>query len=279
MSNYIDIAGTRQETGTCLDQYIASFEERLTARNYKAGTIKIYCVLIRRLALIMAKRGIRPEDLTVELAAKLVQGEERKKREPHKCANIARRFVEYLVELGVATVPPLTAKQIARQTLRRDYEDYLHRQLGLSERTIYHCWRFADRFLDHRFGAQGDDLGKITPGDVVTFLQHLTGRRPPFKDKTPPTHLRNFFRYLFKCGLTSANLALCVPRVAQRHGRRLPRHLTPDQVEAVLAAVRTSPKHGRRDYAMMLLMARLGLRAPEVIAIQLDESTGDLASF
>jgi hypothetical protein len=41
MSNYIDIAGTRQETGACLDQYIASFEERLTARNYKAGTIKI----------------------------------------------------------------------------------------------------------------------------------------------------------------------------------------------------------------------------------------------
>src|SRR5215471_6605798 len=144
MSNHIDIAGTRQETGTFLDQYIASFEERLTARNYKAGTIKIHRVLIRRLAMIMAKRGIRPEDLTVELAAKLVQGEERKKREPHKCANIARRFVEHLVELGVATATPLTAKQIARQTLRRDYEDYLHRQLGLSERTIYHCWRFAD---------------------------------------------------------------------------------------------------------------------------------------
>jgi len=50
-----------------------------------------------------------------------------------------------------------------------------------------------------------------------------------------------------------------------------PSDVTPDQVEAVLAAVRTSPKHGRRDYAMMLLMARLGLRAPEVIAIQLDD--------
>ena len=52
---------------------------------------------------------------------------------------------------------------------------------------------------------------------------------------------------------------------------RLPRHLAPDQVEAVLASVRTNPKHGRRDYSMLLLMARLGLRAPEVIAIQLDD--------
>jgi integrase/recombinase XerD len=62
-----------------------------------------------------------------------------------------------------------------------------------------------------------------------------------------------------------------VPKVAQRRDVRLPRHLAPDQVEAVLASVRTNSKHGRRDYAMLLLMARLGLRAPEVIAIQLDD--------
>jgi len=158
---------------------------------------------------------------------------------------------------------------IAEQLLY--YEEYLRRQMGLSERTIYHCWRFADRFLAHRFGDEADDLRRITPADVIAFLQHLTTRKPPFKDKTPPTHLRNFFKYLFKCGLTSANLALCVPRVAQRYGQRLPRHLAPEQVEALLAAVRSRPKHGRRNYAMTLLMARLGLRAPEVIAIQLGD--------
>lgn len=272
MSNEVDIAGNRQEwVDGCLDRYIESFEDLLRARNYTAGTIKTYRVLIRCLGRIMAEHCIGPRDLTVALAAELVQGEERNRREPHKYANIARRFAEHLVEIGVATAPPPTAKQIARQTLRRDYEDYLRRQRGLSEQTIYHCWRFADRFLDHRFGEQDDSLALIMPGDVVAFLQHVTTRKPPFKDKTPPTHLRNFLRYLFKCGLTSANLALCVPSVARRYGRRLPRHLAPDQVEAVLAAVRASPKHGRRDYAMMLLMARLGLRAPEVTAIQLDD--------
>jgi len=106
---------------------------------------------------------------------------------------------------------------------------------------------------------------------VITFLQLLTSKKAPFRDKTPATHLRNFFQYMFKCGLTSSNLALCVPSVARRYDARLPRHLTPDQVEAVLAAVCANPKHGRRDYAMMLLLARLGLRAPEVITIQLDD--------
>ena len=110
--------------------------------------------------------------------------------------------------------------------------DYLRRQRGLSERTIGHCWRFADRFLDFRFGDAEIDLGAITPGDIVAFLQRLTTRKAPFRDKTPPIHLRNFFRCLFKCGLTLTNLALCVPSVAQRYDARLPRHLSPEQVEA-----------------------------------------------
>ena len=62
-----------------------------------------------------------------------------------------------------------------------------------------------------------------------------------------------------------------MPTVAQRWGARLPRYLAPEQVEALLASVRDNQKHGRRDYAMLLLMARLGLRAPEVIAIRLDD--------
>ena len=186
-------------------------------------------------------------------------------------ATLAHETTHWILHIGVVAAPPPTAKQMAREALRHDYEDYLRGQRGSASVPIYHCWRFADRFLDHRFGDQDDDLRRITPGDVVAFLQHVTTSKPPFKDKTPPTHLRNFFRYLFKCGLTSANLALCVPSVAQRYGQRLPRHLAPEQVETVLAAVRASPKHGRRDYAMLLLIARLLLRAPEVVAIQLDD--------
>lgn len=155
--------------------------------------------------------------------------------------------------------------------LRHDYEDYLRRQRGLSERTIGHCWRFADRFLVFRFGEGNVDLGAITALDIAGFLQKLTAREAPFRDKTPPTHLRNFLQYLFRRGLTPTNLALSVPSVAQRYGARLPRHLSPEQVEAVLEAVRADASYGRRNYAMVLLLARLGLRAPEVIAIRLED--------
>src|ERR1700680_1334740 len=106
MNSDVDIVGMSRGAGTCLDRHIKSFEDRLTARNYTSGTIKTYRVLIRRLAMIMEVRGVRPEDLTDELGAELVRVEELKTREPHKCANIARRFTEHLIEIGVAIASP-----------------------------------------------------------------------------------------------------------------------------------------------------------------------------
>ncbi|MGK2952402.1 MAG: tyrosine-type recombinase/integrase [Thiobacillus sp.] len=254
-----------------LDHYIGTFEARLRERNYKPDTIKTYRVLLRRLASLMGAAGIAPEELTAQKAAQLVRGEEHYRREPNKCQNIARHFAAHLVDSGVVAAPIPTARQIARQKLRTDYEEYLVRQRGLSQRTIFHAWRFADRFLDHRFGDGEVDLARIKPGDVVAFLQHLLGRKAPYRDKTPATHLRTFFQYLFQRGITGTNLALCVPMVAQRWDARLPRYLSPEQIETLLTSVRDNPKHGLRDYAMLLLMARLGLRAPEVIAVRLDD--------
>jgi integrase/recombinase XerD len=115
------------------------------------------------------------------------------------------------------------------------------------------------------------DLHKIAPMDIVRFMQHLVARGKPFRDKTPSTHLRNFFRFLFKSAKTNVNLTPTVPRVAQKYASSLPRHLTPEQVETLIDAVRTDTAIGRRNYAMVLLLARLGLRAAEVIAIRIDD--------
>lgn len=254
-----------------LDRHVGTFIDGLTAENYKPQTIKAYRVLLKRLVSLIQSAGISLQELTSERAAELMRSDERKRREPNKCQNVARRFVAHLVTSGAVPVPLATPGQIARAALRTDYEDYLVRQRGLSPRTIYHSWRFADRFLDHRFGDCETDLAAISTSDVVSFLQHLLGRKGPYRDKTPATHLRTFFQYLFQRGVTKTNLALCVPTIAQRWDARLPRFLSPEQIEALLAWVRNNPKHGLRDHAMLLTMARLGLRAPEVIAIRLDD--------
>jgi len=243
----------------------------LIGKKYSPATIKPYLVLVQRLARLMDADGIAPEALTTELAAFLVRDEERYCKRQNKFKNIAKRFVEHLTELGVVPALVPTTQQIARREFRVGYEDYLDRQRGLSQRTIGHAWGFANRFFDFRFGTNDIDLAALAPDDIISFLQNLLTAKPPYRDKTPSTHLRSLFQYLFKIGATKVNLALCVPSVAQRWDARLPRYLSPDQIEAILASVRTKQKNGARDYAMILLMARLGLRAPEVIVIQLDD--------
>jgi site-specific recombinase XerD len=256
---------------TCLDRYFASFEESLSSRNYKPETLTNYRYLLRRFGRLLEAERIAPSELTPDLAVALGRRLPTTPKSQIKVPNLARLFVAHLIEIGVATRPPLAPAQAERHELLDNFETHLLRQRGLSPRSVYHVLRFADRFLDHRFGEYMLDLPALNARDVVAFMEHLLSRKRPFRDKTPATHLRSFFQYLFAQGLTTTNLSLCVPRAHKPWGARLPRYLSPDQVEAVLASVRTNPRRGARDYAMLLLMARLGLRAPEVIAIQLDD--------
>jgi integrase/recombinase XerD len=234
---------------------LASFRAELEGRQYAPNTINFYLQVVGELGRVIEERGVDLKTITPGLAAELVLAGGWNTRRQKYAAFVGRRFAEYLAVIGVAT-PTQTARDQARRDLRCDYEAYLHQHRGLSERTIGHCWRFADRFLDFRFDQPDVDYEAI---------------KTPYRDKTPPTHLRNFFQYLFKTGLTKTNLALCVPSIAQRYDARLPRHLSPAQVETVLKAVRADARFGRRNYAMVLLMARLGLRSPEVVAVRLED--------
>lgn len=258
-----------------LGDHALRFIDVLKEQNYTRGSVSLYRSCLAHLGRRMAQDDVRLAGLDETLALELIAGVEAFKARKIKAAFIVKRFVGWLAEQGLAKLPPApTPRDVARAELRRDYEAYLRRQRGLSERTIFHCWRFADRFLDFRFGEAIGDLGAITADDVARFMLHLTTRRRmPFRDRTPPTHLRNFFRYLFKAGKTQVDLAAGVPSIRRSYGARLPRHLTAEQVEQVLEAVRTgsSEKLRRRNYAMVLLLARLGLRAPEVIAIRIED--------
>lgn len=256
---------------TCADPYLDSFAQSFAAANYKPGTIKTYRHHVRTLGRLMDSAGIEPSALTPDLADRLARTAPPGRDTTIRLHNLARRFAEHLIDIGVASPVPLTEAQVVRAALLADFEAYLVKQRGLSPRTICHVLRFADRFLGHRFGTAPMELAHLRAADAVGFVQHLLASRHPYRDKTATTHLRTFFQYLFWRGTTATNLALGIPKAAQRWGARLPRHLSPDGVEAVLASVRGNPRHGARDYAMLLLMARLGLRAFEVIAIQLDD--------
>lgn len=258
--------------GDPLGAYPEQFHKYLERQHYSPATMAHYTQCLHALGCQMKALDV---DLTALDEARAVDLIATSDHQPYRSKHnrfIVKSFITFLHTVGVAK-PPLDAApdDTARGRLKRDYHEYLRRQRGLSERTIFHSWRIADRFLTFRFGQEVGDLSEIRAVDIVGFLQQLTTRKPPLRDKTLSSHLRNFFRYLFKAGHTTANLAVGIPSVAQRYGARLPRHLTTEQVDILVKAVRTDAPGGRRNYAMVLLIARLGLRAPEVVAMQIDD--------
>jgi len=271
-SNSVCSTGIGATHGPLAD-YPEKFLSHLKAEHYSKKSIRDYTKCLDVLSRRMRKRGIDVMDLDEGGAVALVTNSKRNpsRRKDRVC--VVRNFIRFLTASGAGKpVPPTELDDTPLGRLRRDYEEYLRRQRGLSERTIGHCWGFAVRFLKFRFGGgEVGDLSQIAATDIAGFMRHLVSRDKPFRDKTPATHLRNFFRYLFESGQTAANLALCIPSIKQQFDARLPRHLDAGHVEALLTALREDSPIGRRNYAMVLLLARLGLRAPEVTAMQLDD--------
>lgn len=89
--------------------------------------------------------------------------------------------------------------------------------------------------------------------------------------ETKAAHLRRQFRFMFTTGLTCHNLVASVPKVASRSRHGASCHLSPGEVRKLIAAVNVHGGGGRRDRAVMLLLARLGLRSQEIIALRLDD--------
>lgn len=250
------------------------FLQGLSDQGYARDALRSYDRAIVYFCAAIEKRRLGAGDLeakqVVRLRSAVLQGVRPSERTNTSfCLN---RFIDHLVEVGVATLPKPPAKApTALDRLREEYEAYLRHQRGLSEATIHHCLSFLKRFMAFRFGKKVGDLNNITPGDIVAFLRKIMAGTQPYRDKTPPSHLRNLLRFLFWAGKTKRDLANAVPRVAQPPQSHLPRYLKPEAVEQLIDAVWSGDPVGRRNYAMILLIARLGLRASEVIAIQLDD--------
>ena len=188
------------------------------------------------------------------------------------CQFSINRFWDYLIENAGApprSKPPLDMSP--RACLKREYETYLRVQRGLSEDTIYHCLRFYDRFLTAKFGDGLGDLYTIRPDDITGFILRLREAQNAPRDKTDPSHVRNLFQFQFWSGKTERNLSNAAPKARQPKPTSIPRYLEPEEVNRLIEVVRNHEKAGRRNYAMLMLIARLGLRAPEVTAIELDD--------
>lgn len=178
----------------------------------------------------------------------------------------------YLRGLGV--VPPALPRVAvgAVEVLLADYREYLAVERGLTADTIEGYALAARPFLEAR-QCDGDrlDLDSVSASDVMAFVVARCSGQSKGSAKMTVTGLRSLLRFLHLRGLIAGPLADAVPSAASWRLSGLPRGLESEHLQALLDSCDRGSAVGRRDYAVLVMLARLGLRAGEVAALRIED--------
>jgi site-specific recombinase XerD len=206
-------------------------------------------------------------------------------RRRSRCSETRRRELHALELLlgflrGQGVCPVAQANVSAAADVVEGFARYLQRDHGLADATIYGYTRTARRFLDWRFGQGEVRLHDLRVADGVRFVQREAQRLAPAAVKTVVNGLRSFLRYGQFRGEIVAGLAAGVPAVATwATTPPIPRAIAAEHAQGALDSCGHHTAVGRRDRAVLLLLARLGLRACEIIRLTLDDIDWDRAQL
>jgi site-specific recombinase XerD len=175
----------------------------------------------------------------------------------------ARRFVEYLVAVGVvAERAPATAP---RPEILADFERWMREHRGVRESTL-DVYR---RILTELVATLGDEPQKYRARELRDFVLRRSADWGRSRAKLDVTAARMFLRFLSATGRSSTDLVDSLPTIAHWRLSALPRHLEPAELERVVEAARLTSEQGARDRSVVLLLARLGLRSGDVAGLRL----------
>jgi len=162
---------------------------------------------------------------------------------------------------------PPTAEQIVLE----QFQHYLRQERVLAEATITKYTSIVRAFLAERFTGGIPNFHHISADDIARFVQRQAERITTKDAPTVVTALRSFLRHLLHRGAINTDLAACVPTIATWSLSKVPKFLPAEQIQRVLDSCNRNAASGRRNYCILLLLARLGLRACEVVALTLDD--------
>lgn len=184
---------------------------------------------------------------------------------------VLRLFLAYLRGEAVVRLP-IAGDESEITQLHGRYVNYLRQDRGLAKNSVLVYTPFIRDFLDSHDSGDGHILPDAF--DANTIRKHLLARSKGRSDeymRLMAVALRSFCHFLFLHGDTLRDLHDSVPTVSKCRQSSVPTFLTPEQEDALIASADRSTPTGRRDYAILLLLARLGLRAGEIVALELSD--------
>ena len=247
--------------------HAAGFAGFLAEAGYTPLSARNQVGVLAHLSRWMEGRGLGPGELAGERLGEFLAA----RREAGYTCWLSERGLAPLTAFlrGAGAVPAAVpaAPAGAVDVLVSRYRAYLETERGLAAGTVRHCTDHARGFLAGR----ADRLAGLSAAEVSGFVAGECRRRGTGSAKILVTALRSLLRFLAAEGLAAPGLHDAVPAVAGWRGGGLPKALPDGQVAALLASCDRETATGRRDFAVLTLLARLGLRACEVSALELGD--------
>jgi len=258
--------------------YALPYLTLLQEQGYQPKTVREHLCLIASLNRWLARRDRGLRDLNEQVVLRFLKRHLRRRK--HWCGALPalHRLLGLLRKRGVTppakVIPPTPAQRLADR-----YRQYLLRERGCADETVENYARHIDRFLARRFGSGGVGLATLRACEVTEFVQRNARDHSPQQTQQVVTALRSFLRYLHYCGRVPRDLSSTVPTVAHWRLTGLPKHLPAEAVQRVLDRCEQTSAVGQRNYAILLLLARLGLRAGEIVSLRLEDIDWDNANL
>jgi site-specific recombinase XerD len=257
--------------GNHIDRWAALLLEQ----GYQRDPLLHKMSLVAALGRWLESKRHRLIELDDEKVESFVRARQRHRR-IHRGDRMTLRFLlADLRSTGDIPPPPPKAAPTALEHALHEYTDYLVRERGLSPRTVSqyaHCIR---TFLAERFNNGPIRWNALCQADTNGHLQQKSATVCPNTLHSVTAALRSYFTFLRLRGDIQMDLASGVPAVACWRLSTVPKFLKPNDVQKLLDSCDQTTTKGQRDYAVLLLLARLGLRGGELVAMKLDDINWD----
>jgi integrase/recombinase XerD len=220
----------------------------------------------------LAEQGLHPRAIGSQHCARYLRCRARRLRIYPGDEVALSQFLEFLRREGVTCAESTPPRRLTpAERCIAGFERYLREERSLSQASLTNYVPFIRELLADRFGDGRVKLASLRAQDITGFVRRRAARLQRKRAKLLTAGLRSFLRYARLRGEIQADLAAAVPCVANWSMPSIPRAIAPDQVRQLLSRVDRSTAVGRRDYAILLLLARLGLRASEVVTLALED--------
>jgi site-specific recombinase XerD len=262
------MSGTRRKPG-CMGPFVSGFQSSLSEQGYSALAVRNMLKDVGAVGRWMQESDLQPAQLTPAVIAEFRVDCLARGRRKIPSVKSFEPLLRFLRDEGVIAEPPEPESPVGQ--LLVDYRRWLVAERGLAESTVIRYERLARRFLEAHSVRDSVEAAALTGAEVVAFLLRESERVSVGSAKGRVAELRSLLKFLFVRGLTPRLLTTAVPPVAGWRETGIPKALPAGRVPLLLDSCDRGDPVQIRDYAILLLVARLGLRSIEVTRLELGD--------